>query len=376
MKKSYIKLGLFIFIFSLLFILNSLNFRIINQVYLNILLVFLLIVFYILFGFEKDRHRYTKDIILEITIMLIIFFILYYLLGIIIGFAKSENYYSIKLFIKFIFPLIGYIILKELLRYQMLNKASESKLLILLVIMFFVIMDNTIPFSAHKLNLNREFFLLMALTFIPLLTENIFCSYLSLNFGYKPSIIYLLVIKLYQYLLPILPNPNEYLYSLIFFLLSVILFYKVKRWLSKDRTQIVLETSYQKKKNDLIYLIPVIVLTFSIVYVVSGYFKYYAIAVASGSMQPNIYKGDIVIVNQKYNDLNKGDIIAYKHDGEIIVHRINNIIDIKDEFYIYTKGDANKECDKYKITKDMIVGVVKFKLPLLGYPTVLINEKW
>ena len=32
--------------------------------------------------------------------------------------------------------------------------------------------------------------------------------------------------------------------------------------------------------------------------------------------------------------------------------------------------------DKYKITKDMIIGVVKFKIPLLGYPTVLLNEKW
>lgn len=376
MKKSYIKLGLFIFIFSLIFILNGLNFKILNQVYLNVLLIFLLFIVYILFGFEKDRHRYTKDIILELIIMLIVFFLLYYLSGIIIGFAKTENYYSSKLIFKFVFPLIVYLVLKELLRYQLLSKASESKLLLVLVVIFFVIMDNSIPFSAHKLSFNREFFLLIALTFIPLLTENILCSYLSLNFGYKPGIIYLLIIKLYQYLLPIVPNPNEYLYSLIFFLLPIILIYRIKKWLSKDRTQVILEKSYEKKKHDLIYLIPIIILTISIVYVVSGYFKYYAIAVASGSMQPNIYKGDIVIVNQKYTDLIKGDIIAYKHDGEIIVHRINNIVDINDEFYVYTKGDANKECDKYKITKDMIVGVVKFKIPLLGYPTVLLNERW
>ena len=58
------------------------------------------------------------------------------------------------------------------------------------------------------------------------------------------------------------------------------------------------------------------------------------------------------------------------------INAINNIIDIKDEFYIYTKGDANKEYDKYKITKDMVIGVVKFKIPFIGYPTVLLNEKW
>lgn len=46
------------------------------------------------------------------------------------------------------------------------------------------------------------------------------------------------------------------------------------------------------------------------------------------------------------------------------------------EYFIYTKGDANSNYDEYKITKDMIIGVVKFKIPLLGYPTVLLNEKW
>ena len=52
------------------------------------------------------------------------------------------------------------------------------------------------------------------------------------------------------------------------------------------------------------------------------------------------------------------------------------MIKTKNEYFIYTKGDANHNPDNYKITKDMILGVVKCKIPYIGKPTVLLNEYW
>ena len=40
----------------------------------------------------------------------------------------------------------------------------------------------------------------------------------------------------------------------------------------------------------------------------------------------------------------------------------------------YTKGDANEQIDGYKITMDMVIGTVNFKIPYIGYPTVWVNE--
>lgn len=108
----------------------------------------------------------------------------------------------------------------------------------------------------------------------------------------------------------------------------------------------------------------------------SGYFRYYAIAIASGSMETLISKGDVVIVDKEYKTLSKKDIIAYNYEGKVIVHRIYKIINNNNQYFIYTKGDANRDYDKYKITKDMIIGVVHGKVPFIGYPTVLLNEKW
>lgn len=374
MKKSYIKLIIFSFAFILFFLLNSLKFQFLNQTILNIILILLLGLTYFLFGFEKNRKRYWKDIVLEIIIVLTSFFLMYYLFGILIGFAKTKNYLTITSFKKFIFPIFIYIILKEYLRYQLIMKASEEKKLIYLICIFFIALENTIPFSIHPLSFNQEMFLFLALTFIPSVTENILCTYLTLNFGYIPGIVYLLIIKLYFYILPLIPNPNEYIYSMVFFLLPVFVLFRIKNWQQKDRTNPI--EREQQNKSGLIYYLPALIITIVLVYFVSGYFKYYAIAIASNSMSPCFYKGDVVIINQKYQNLNQGDIIAFKYEGTVIVHRIHQMIKTKNEYFIYTKGDANRNPDNYKITKDMILGVVKCKIPYIGKPTVLLNEYW
>ena len=376
MKRSYIKIILFIFTFSFILILNSLKFKMLGQVGLDIILLLSLVIVYFNFGFEKDRHRYSKDIILEIIIILIAFFLLYYLSGILIGFAKNNNYVTKSSFCNIIIPIIFYIFIKEFLRYQLLMKNSESKILIIITCIFFIIIDNVIPFSAHTISFNKDTFLLIAITLLPSISENILCSYLGLNLGYKPGIVYLLIMKMYKYFIPIIPNPNEYLYSLIFLIFPLIVLIKIKNWFKKDITEEVALEKYKRSKKELFFFIPLIIFSCALIYVVSGYFRYYAIAVASGSMEPEISKGDVVIVDKNYNEINVDDVLAYMHNGKVIVHRIYKVIKNDNEYFVYTKGDANNDYDKYKVTEDMFIGVVKKKIPLIGYPTVLLNERW
>ena len=376
MRKSYIKIILFIFTFSFILLLNSLKFKSLGQIELDIVLLVSLVIAYLTLGFEKDRHRYSKDIVLEIIIILIAFFLFYYLSGLLIGFAKNTNYLTINYFYSIIFPMIFYIFIKEFLRYQLLMKSSESKILIVIVCIFFIILDNAVPFSAHSIGFNKDTFLLIALTFLPSISENILCSYLGLKVGYKPGVVYLLIMNLYKYILPIIPNSSEYLYSLIFLILPLIVLMKIKKWFTKDRTSQITFENYKKNKIELLLFIPLTTFICVLIYVVSGYFRYYAIAVASGSMEPKISKGDVVIIDKNYNEIKTGDVLAYKHDGKVIIHRIYRIVDNNNEYYIYTKGDANNDYDKYKITEDMFLGIVKLKIPFVGYPTVLLNERW
>lgn len=376
MKLSYIKLLFFMFFFSLLFILNSLVFKVLSTWMLCFILLIMIGIGYFLFEYEKHKYRYVKEIGLEIGITLLVFFLVYYLMGIFIGFARSSNVLSISMFIGILIPSFIYIILRELLRNQLVLKASNSRVLVILVGMFFMVMDFSIPFSGHTFTFNREMFLLLAITIIPLITENILCMYISYNYGYKPCLVYLGIMYMFRYVAIIIPNPNEYLYSIVFFLLPLVVMYRIMKWGSRDRTDLVILREYKKRKGEFaLYLVPSVI-TVIVVYFVSGYFRYYAIAVASGSMEDVISKGDVVIVDTKYDDIDMGDIIAYRYDNKIVVHRVFKKLESGNAIFIYTKGDANRDYDKYKISKDMIVGVVRFKVPFIGYPTVLLNEKW
>ena len=375
MKKSYFKLTLFSLTLIILFLVNSFIFHFLTQNLFNIFLLFLIGITYFVFGFEKDRHRYQKDIILELTILMISFFLLYYLVGIFIGFAKTSNYFNISSLKNIIIPIIFYHVEKEFLRYQLLRKTSLSKALTALIILLFILMDSVIPVSSHSFGFTREIFLVFALNIMPSITENIFCTFLSKNFGYLPSIFYLLVMQLSQYFLPIIPNPNEYLYSIIFFLYPLVMMRLVKNYLKISKTENT-SLDYSKGKYYFLGYGFAIIILMILVYFVSGYFRYYTIAIASGSMENIIFKGDVVIIDKEYQTIDKNDILAYQYENKVVVHRVYKMIDTGSEKFIYTKGDANSNFDQYKVTEDMIMGVVKAKIPLIGYPTVLLNEKW
>lgn len=92
-----------------------------------------------------------------------------------------------------------------------------------------------------------------------------------------------------------------------------------------------------------------------------GYRTY---TVLSGSMEPKFYPGDIVITKHKNKtDIKLNDIVTYKDsEGVVITHRI---IKETPEGYI-TKGDNNVE-DAEILTKDNIIGEVKFSIPKIGY---------
>lgn len=87
-------------------------------------------------------------------------------------------------------------------------------------------------------------------------------------------------------------------------------------------------------------------------------FGYGMLEVVSGSMEPTIHKGDIIVINTKYKDYKKGDIITfYDEEGSFVTHRIVSIV----QSQVITQGDNNNTEDD-AIFMDDIVGKYKFKI--------------
>ena len=373
MKKSYKKLLLFqIIVLTIYFLLNNFVSSILGN-YFNVLYYFILLfLFKMIFGFEKDNHRDTKNVCMEIAIYLLIYFLLYYLSGIILSFAKTTNYLHFNGILKIILPLIITILLKEILRYMMIRKSEESKLLIITSCIFFTLFDLLGTFETNIFYSNYTVFIYVALTLLPTISRNVFATYVTYKTGYKPLVLYFLIMNLYSFFLPIIPNPNRYIYSIVELLVPMFFLYGIYKYFKREKDYTI-ERNYNKKRIGNL-IIPLLLVTF-LVYITSGYFHYHAIVVASGSMTPNLLKGDVVVI-EKINkkDIQVGDVIAYKYDKRIIIHRLVKIVKVGNEMFYYTKGDANYGIDNYKIREDMIIGIVVARVSYVGYPTVWINE--
>lgn len=377
--KSYYTVFLVETVIMFLVILNSFN-SILSNVYVLPFILFVCdVIFFFVLGFEKTNKRLNKIVDFDIFMFSMVFLILYYLFGIIIEYAKSNNYLTLYGLTVFIIPTILKIIFKEHLRNSLLTKSGDNKFLIIYSVILFIMIDILPALSILNMSNMHDVFIFTALVLLPSITVNAVATYINIKVGYMPVIIYSLIFSLYQYVVPIVPNTSEYLKAIIDFILPILILFKVRKIVNKyyDEDE---EIDRNYKKSSIILLIIPIILTIIIIYFVSGYFRYYALAIASGSMHPVFDRGSVVVteqVNDKYDNYNKlkeGEIIAFKAEKNIVVHRLIRIVNIGDEVYYYTKGDANEEEDNYLIKKENIIGIVRFKIPYIGYPTVLFSE--
>ena len=60
-------------------------------------------------------------------------------------------------------------------------------------------------------------------------------------------------------------------------------------------------------------------------------------------------------------------------NNKTIVHRVYHINPNNSRSFI-TKGDNNEEADNWVVNENNIIGVVIAKIPIVGYPTVWLNE--
>ena len=90
--------------------------------------------------------------------------------------------------------------------------------------------------------------------------------------------------------------------------------------------------------------------------------------VISGSMQPALQIGDVIIV-KKSNNYSERDIITYSNGLTTITHRIIAINN--DE--VITKGDANEVDDK-PINKEQIIGKFFFRISNFSLFSIILSK--
>ncbi len=95
--------------------------------------------------------------------------------------------------------------------------------------------------------------------------------------------------------------------------------------------------------------------------------NYKAFITRSGSMEPTIMTGDVIIDSLTPQKVKSGVIITFKDEkNRTISHRVIKLTQKKNRTYYTTKGDHNNAPDPNQITDANIIGFYRYRLPYLG----------
>jgi signal peptidase len=101
------------------------------------------------------------------------------------------------------------------------------------------------------------------------------------------------------------------------------------------------------------------------------FFGIKSLTVLSGSMEPTIHVGDIVVVRQiSPLDARVGDVVTFRDPTErdtLITHRVRMMSAADGVVSFETKGDANTTVERWKIGTNGTIGLVMYRVPKLGY---------
>ena len=117
----------------------------------------------------------------------------------------------------------------------------------------------------------------------------------------------------------------------------------------------------------LVFIAVVAVLLVVSKFPVTGNIKF--LTVVSGSMEPTIKTGSVVMVKPA-QDYKVGDIITfgpYTKTQSPVTHRIYEIKEVEGQQVYITKGDANNGPDSRETKERDIIGKVAVSVPFIGY---------
>lgn len=376
MKKINIKV-IFIYLLLLLFflfnILNQFNVIKINIFikYVLVLLLFLLEIFLFKNNYERKNFK-EKELNKTIFIVIIPCLMFYFCIGLITGF--SYNVFSIKNsnIILNIFSLTTIVLFNEYSRFLLLQYRNNEKKYIYLIILLFILFNINYYSLINNIKKFNLFFEFLITYLFPLISRQILLTYLTLIGNYKCSIFYSIIIQIFSYLVPILPNCNYFITSISFILIDTITLITLDYEIKMKKKLSIKE---RQNENPLSY-ISFLLITIILCCFILGFFKYEIISIKTNSMKPLFERGDAVIYKKikDKNSLKVGDIIVFKQFDEIEVHRIV-YISLKDKKYFFrTKGDNNGIVDKAIVKEDNIIGKYIFKIKYIGYPSVWLSD--
>ena len=325
------------------------------------------------------RAKLKGDIIFWVCVASVLYLIMRFTSGIFEGFGYSPYDRSFLGILRNLFAYYLPNLCREVVRAAVVMscKPGKKRTKVICVVTTFVL-------ALSEMNVNRLLrgfstpfgaFEQLGGYFMPALVTSAMLTLAAMYAGFLPGIIYQSAVTLLFYFIPVMPDSTwltiSLLGSLIPLITAIVINYTVGL---ANHTM----TRRDMKEDSPASWVVTFVLLMAFVLFVTGVLPYYPVAVATGSMEPTIMTGDMVVVDktEKTKDaIDVGDVVQFKRGTYTVIHRIIEKHDTDGTTFFVTKGDNNASPDSGEITYADIVGKVQFRVRYVGYLTLWMHSQ-
>lgn len=242
--------------------------------------------------------------------------------------------------------------------------------LIMVSLLFWLL---TTPLGAlFKLQSPREAIQVAGELLLPNLAENLLATFLALTGGPLASILYRGTLLGFEWLSPILPDLSWFTTALLGTLVpagGLLVIHDQLYAASASQKSARLQTGQSSTAWVIVALIALALIGLN-----TGLFGVQPTLIASNSMSPKFWVGDVVITQPvKPAEVAVGDIIRYRDGRSSIVHRVVDIQQVGNQTVFITRGDRN-DSDDPPVSEKALQGEVVFTVPKIGWVAIGIRE--
>jgi len=296
------------------------------------------------------------------------------LLGTVEGFGRNPYDVSLKGISMNSLGFYPYFIVLELLRHRMVNSVRKPNRIwvVIGIVIVYTLLDYSPSALQELLNNNTqqnvEF---LGSQMVPSVVTQILLTQVAIMGGWIPALVLKLSFESMFYFFAVLPDLEWITKAFVNILFPVFTLYILKDMVDKEEGN----QSKRQQKNDespvvtiLTYLVSIMIVWFSV-----GVFPVFPTLVLTGSMEPMIKPGDIVIMQKVDPEMVQiGDVIQFKVKDYDIIHRVIAMEGIE----FKTKGDNNNTADSDLVNPGFVRGKYIFHVPAIGRIPLLLKSEW
>lgn len=213
---------------------------------------------------------------------------------------------------------------------------------------------------------------------LPALLDSTVALYLTAYGGYLGSAAFFASEEVMHWLFPILPELSKLFSGLLHMIVCAVAIFVVQMTLEKRRVKYGIERRKGRQSEAGMGVLLIVLVAF--LWFVEGVFPIYPSVVMTGSMEPEISPGDVLLIQKVNKDgiknIHEGDILFFEKDGVKVSHRVIKVEEVDGTLLgFYTKGDNNKSEDAGVVAPTQVRGKVLSSIAYGGYPVYLLKGR-